>query len=142
MNTPKKHKDQLTSANVANQVGVSSKTLMQWYKFYESDLPKPKDMPKLPAYEQDYPRAPRYWYPKDVEQIIAFKEWIPRGKKGIMGEINITCWTKAYQERRKAKKQEELKNLAISAELGEHIYSDAEKMETEKIIKEIVNLGK
>lgn len=95
----------MTSAAVANQVDISTKTLNQWYKFYYSDEPKPEDMPELPAYEQAYEKAPRYWNPEDIPKILAFKEWIPRGHNGIMGKINAPQWTLAYRAKRKAKEE-------------------------------------
>ena len=99
----------LTASKVANQVDVSTKTLTTWYKFYESDLPKPDDMPELPKYEQAYEKAPRYWNPEDIPKIIAFKEWIPRGPHGVMGAININSWTITYRNKLKEKRAAKLK---------------------------------
>ena len=97
--------NKLTASKVANQVDVSTKTLTNWYKFYNSDIPKPEDMPELPEYEQAYEKAPRYWKQEDIPKIIAFKEWVPKGKSGVMGDINITSWVKTYQDKLKEKRR-------------------------------------
>lgn len=97
--------NKLTAAKVACQLDVSTKTLTNWYKFYHSDCEKPDNMPELPEYEQAYEKAPRYWNPEDIPKLMAFKEWIPKGRHGVMGEINITCWMREYQERLKEKRK-------------------------------------
>ena len=56
--------------------------------YYNSDLEKPDDMPKLPKYIQYRPRGPRYWKQSDIPALLAFKEWVPKGRSGVMGRIN------------------------------------------------------
>jgi hypothetical protein len=123
----------VTASRVANQLDISTKTLISWYKFYESDLPKPDNMPELPPYEQAYFRAPRYWREEDIPKLITFKEWVPKGKRGVMGEINVTCWTKAYVEKRKQRKLSERQERILEKKL--------KKEQEEKLVEEILHHG-
>ena len=88
----------LTATKVIQQIDVSARTLDGWYKYYESDLEKPDDMPELPKYTQNRPRGPRYWKQSDIPALLAFKEWIPRGRNGVMGRINERFWGPEYRK--------------------------------------------
>lgn len=89
----------LTASKVCNKLDISSRTLDNWYKFYNnSELEKPDNMPDLPEYEQATPRAPRYWKPEDIKQLKKFKEWVPKGRHGVMGRINEMYWPKSKRK--------------------------------------------
>lgn len=85
----------LTATDVAHIVGVSVPTLTNWYKWYNDDkYKKPVGTPSLPSYEQIGSRTPRYWDKGDVDKLIKFKEWLPKGRAGVMGEFNSKSWVK------------------------------------------------
>lgn len=88
----------LTTPQVAERVGVSTKTLNNWYKYYVSDSEKPANMPELPMYIQKVYRGLKLWKPEDIDKIIAFKEWIPRGKNGVMADISSRYWSATTKE--------------------------------------------
>lgn len=87
--------DYLTASQVANKLGVSVKTLTTWYAFYnDSSIEKPKNMPQLPMYVQEHVQGPRYWNKADIEKLKKFRDWVPRGRNGVMGSINNKYWKK------------------------------------------------
>ena len=93
-----KNENLLTATKVIRQLDISARTLDAWYIYYNSDLEKPKDMPELPMYEQSRPRGPRYWKQSDIPKMKAFKEWIPKGRNGVMGRINERFWCTSYRK--------------------------------------------
>lgn len=74
-------------------VGVSTKTIRNWYKFkrecpeneYAKILPEPIIFGKGPAL---------HWNREDVWKVIEFKQNIIMGRNGIMGEITQKYATK------------------------------------------------
>lgn len=91
-------KDMLTATKVIQHLDISSRTLDSWYKFYASTEEKPEGMPELPPYIQTRPRGPRYWKESDIPALLAFKEWVPKGRGGVMGRINERCWSPQYRK--------------------------------------------
>lgn len=80
----------LTMSQVANRIGVSVYTIKRWYKWLESeDVQKLAElvkngMPVLPKYELVGATKWRYWDENDIEDIIKFKEWVPKTRNGVM----------------------------------------------------------
>lgn len=80
----------LTMSQVANKIGVSVYTIRRWYKWLESeDVEKLAElvkngMPVLPKYELVGATKWRYWDENDIEDIIKFKEWVPKTRNGVM----------------------------------------------------------
>jgi hypothetical protein len=100
MNNTKINKNEMLSASrVCRELDISSHTLDSWYKYYNSDEPKREDMPTLPKYIQTRPRGPRYWNLSDIPALQAFKEWVPRGRAGVMGRINERYWSAKYRNK-------------------------------------------
>lgn len=83
----------LTATQVANKVDVSSYTIKRWYKWYEQldakEILKYKKtgMPTLPKYESLGTTNWRCWEEDDVPKILEFKNWVPKHKKGVMGNL-------------------------------------------------------
>ena len=93
----------LTASEVANKLGVSVKTLTIWYKWYnDSSIQKPKDCPELPMYQQDSPHGKRFWDKKHISKLKKFKNWVPKGRNGLMGSINKQFWSKTYTKEEQA----------------------------------------
>lgn len=102
------NKDNLLSATkVSQQLDISTKTLDSWYAYYNSPYEKLKDMPELPSYIQHHKRSPRFWKQSDIPALQKFKDWIPKGRKGVMGRVNQKYWSAKY---RKADTQNITKN--------------------------------
>ena len=80
----------LTASQVAAKIGKSVYTIKRWYKWYESlaeeELNKllKEGMPRLPAYETVGATQWRYWDEEVLPQIIAFAEWVPHTRNGVM----------------------------------------------------------
>ena len=91
----------MTATQVIKELDISAHTLDSWYKYYQSDEPKREDMPKLPNYIQTRARGPRYWNADDIPALRAFKDWIPRGRGGVMGRINEKYWSDKYRNNKK-----------------------------------------
>lgn len=87
----------LSATKVIQQLDISARTLDGWYQYYTSDLEKPDDMPDLPKYSQSRPRGPRYWKQSDIPALQAFKDWVPKGRNGVMGRINERFWGEKFR---------------------------------------------
>lgn len=91
--------EMLTATKVTQYLDISMKTLDSWYKYVEDNsFEHPSDMPNLPMYEQKYPRAPRYWKKSDLEQMKKFKDWVPKGRNGVMGRVNERFWSEKHRK--------------------------------------------
>lgn len=85
--------EKISATKVTQYLDISYNTLNSWYRWYNNPMyPKPKDMPKLPEFIQDTPRGPRYWTEDDLYDLRKFKEWIPKGRNGVMGDYNARYW--------------------------------------------------
>lgn len=84
--------EKISSMGVCKELNISYRTLERWYKWYNSLSDVPKDVPKLPMYEQAKPRGAKFWTSEDVEQLKEFKKWIPKGRNGIMGRVSQRYW--------------------------------------------------
>lgn len=94
----------LTASRVAQKLDISVATLNNWYKWYHNaEFVKPEGMPDLPEYEQQNPRGPRYWETDDLKALKAFKKWLPKGRGGVMGELNAKYWGERGQRALKNK---------------------------------------
>ena len=83
---------------VALSVGVSVKTINNWY-WFKRDHPEHELAELLPDFIQEGVRQTRYWKREDVWKIITFKQAIPRGRNGIMGEITHKLYVKKEKYR-------------------------------------------
>lgn len=86
---------------VAVTIDVSVQTINNWYRFKRLE-PDNEYVKLLPEYIQKGPRRTRFWKKSDMEQLIKFKESIPHGVSGIMGEVT-------HVERRKKNVKKELR---------------------------------
>lgn len=89
----------LTASRVAGMLDISVRTLTNWYKWYnDPNQVKPKDCPKLPQYMQKNKNSPRYWTRDAVYEIEKFRDWVPKGRNGVMGRVNEQYWSKTYRD--------------------------------------------
>jgi hypothetical protein len=96
----KQNSELLTASKVAQCLDISVKTLNNWYIwFYDDNIEKPKDFPKLPDYIQNYPRGPRYWTPEDIIQLKQFQDWRPTGRAGVMGAVSERYYSRKHTEK-------------------------------------------
>lgn len=71
---------------VALLVGVSSQTINNWYRWKK--LHPDDDYAKiLPEFEQTGPRQMRLWKKSDLWAFVEFKNVIPHGRNGVLGEV-------------------------------------------------------
>lgn len=83
----------LSASKVAQHLDISVTTLTNWYKWQNSlTEPVSENAPRLPQYEQHSVRGPRFWTEEQLKELEVFKEWIPRGRNGVMGNINARYW--------------------------------------------------
>lgn len=78
---------------VALIVGVSGQSINNWYRWKKLN-PTHELAKLLPEYEQSGPRQMRFWKQSDIWGITQFKNSIPKGCKGILGEITHKNKTK------------------------------------------------
>lgn len=88
---------ELRIEQVAGLVGVSVETLNIWYRFKAKD-PDNEYAKLLPEFKRAGvgKRTARLWKFNDVEKIMVFKQSIPKGRNGVLGEI-----TRNYNRRKK-----------------------------------------
>lgn len=83
----------LKATAVAQRLGISNKTLLNWYAWYlDPNMKKPENVPALPKYEILDSQGTRGWREEDIPQLLKFKEWVPKGRGGMMGQYNAKYW--------------------------------------------------
>jgi len=88
-----------TVTQIANAVGVSGFTLKRWYNWYEDPTQeKPEGMPPLPKCEKVTHRNIRLWEEEAIPALIAFKNWVPKGCKGLMRDYTKKYQAKTFKE--------------------------------------------
>lgn len=87
------YKEHIKIEELAMLAGVSVKTINYWYMF-KKKFPDNEYAQLLPDYIQQGGRQTRYWKREDVWKIITFKQAIPRGRNGVMGEITHEMYQK------------------------------------------------
>lgn len=86
----------MTTVELCAFAGISQATLrtwMQWDK--ETDVPHPQ-LPKPKKVGSKYE-----WERSDVDKLILFKTWLPRGRNGLMGRINEIHWPEHKRQNKK-----------------------------------------
>lgn len=71
---------------VALLIGTSTQTINNWYRF-KTLHPEHPLAQRLPAYEQSGPRQTRFWNKSDIWAITEFKNSLPHGRGGILGDV-------------------------------------------------------
>lgn len=87
--------DLLTVQEVGVVIGSCPATINMWYKWRRTH-PDHELAKLLPDYEQQGGRQTRYWHKADIWKLIEFKQRIPKGRHGILGEV-----TQAYVKKEK-----------------------------------------
>lgn len=80
---------------VALLVGVSVKTINSWY-WFKAQNPDNEWAKKLPEFERRTSLGTRYWKSEDVAKLVEFKNKVPHGRNGVLGDI-----TQRYARRKK-----------------------------------------
>lgn len=71
---------------VAVLCGVSVQTINNWYKF-KRENPNNEYARLLPNYECMGGHSQRFWDKSDINALLAFKDKMPKGCKGVMGSV-------------------------------------------------------
>lgn len=71
---------------LALAVGVSVKTINNWYAFRQAE-PEHELAKLLPDFQQDHPRGTRTWKVSDIWRMKDFQSKITAGRNGVMGSI-------------------------------------------------------
>lgn len=90
----------MTVEEVALLVGCSVKTINNWYLF-KSLHPDNEYAKMLPNFIRNGPRDTRYWNKEEVWKIIEFRQAIPKGRNGILGDA-----TQKYHKKGKIKNEQ------------------------------------
>lgn len=96
-----------TATKISQFLDISVPTLNSWYKWYnDPTFVKPIDTPYLPPYIQKSKMGIRYWDEDCLYYLRKFKDWLPRGRGGVMGDMNARSWgergKRALKNKRKA----------------------------------------
>lgn len=95
-------KELLKLEEVAVLIGSSGKSINTWYIF-KRENPDNEFAQMLPNYEQMGTKGTRYWHKSDLWKLIQFKNSIPKGRGGVMG--NVT--QKYYRKKREREENEQ-----------------------------------
>lgn len=79
---------------VALLVGCSVKTVNNWY-WFKSMHPENEYAKMLPEFIRIGNRGTRYWNKDDVWKIIEFRQNIPKGRNGVLGDVTQKYYRKA-----------------------------------------------
>ena len=71
---------------VAILVGVSCQTINNWYRF-KKENPDNEYAKMLPDFERIGGHNQRFWDKSDINDLLKFKMFTPKGCKGIMGSV-------------------------------------------------------
>lgn len=71
---------------VALLVGVSTQTINIWYRWKKYN-PENEYAKLLPDFEQTGARQMRWWKRSDLWKLMEFKNTIPHGRYGILGDV-------------------------------------------------------
>lgn len=76
----------LNATETAVMVGVSVQTLSSWYRWkgLHPDHPLAE---LLPEFTRIGNHRTRYWTQENIWSLIEFKQSIPKGKNGVMGDV-------------------------------------------------------
>lgn len=87
------NEDRLFSVEeVAVLIKSSVPTISSWYRWKR--LHPEHEMAKmLPDFERHGPHRARYWHYADIWKLVEFKQALPQGRKGIMGDVT-QCYIK------------------------------------------------
>ena len=88
-------------------VGVSARTINNWY-WFKATYPDNEYAKMLPDYkvgktERNIPV--RLWDSDDIDKLIHFKEVVPHGRNGILGDITQRRYRKQREEKLNGKKE-------------------------------------
>ena len=90
------NQQKLNVEQVAMLVGVSAKTINNWY-WYKRTNPMSEWAKMLPDYTQKHEKSTRYWTMDDIYKLIEFRNQIPHGRNGILGEVTQK-WSRQKRE--------------------------------------------
>lgn len=76
----------LTIEQVAVNCGVSVQTINNWYKF-KRENPNNEYARLIPDYLTISGHKQRFWDKSDLNALMAFKQKMPKGCKGVMGSV-------------------------------------------------------
>lgn len=76
----------LNVQEVAVLIKSSVPTISSWYR-WKGLHPEHEMAKKLPDFERHGAHRARYWRYSDVWKLVEFKESIPQGRHGIMGDV-------------------------------------------------------
>lgn len=94
------NKQLLKIEEVAVLLGVSVKTINNWY-WFKRENPDDEFAKILPNYIQEGERQTRYWRFEDLIDLQEFKKYIPRGRNGVMSKV-----TQKYLKNKKENENE------------------------------------
>ena len=79
---------------VAVQLGVSYKTICNWYAF-KRKYPDDEWSKKLPDYVLGGEKnTKRLWKQSDIVTLMDFRDTLPKGRNGIMGKVTQVWYHK------------------------------------------------
>lgn len=95
----------LNAQEVSTLIGCYVGTLSQWYKWAKLH-PEHELAQLLPKYQQESPYQKRLWKQSDVYHLIEFRQKLPNGRGGVMGDVTQQYKRKNKKESNNGKEKE------------------------------------
>lgn len=89
---------------VSVMIGTSAPAINYWYRFKKA-YPDNEYAKMLPPFIQHGGRQTRYWKQSDIPRLIAFRNNLPHGRRGVLSPI-----TQKYYVKRKEREREQTNN--------------------------------
>lgn len=97
----KKEEKMLNIQAVATLINSSVPTISSWYRWKRMH-PEHEYAKRLPDFERHGAHSARYWHYEDVWKLVEFKQSLPQGRNGILGDV-----TQKYVRNNKRNKDKE-----------------------------------
>ena len=101
----KQNEKLLRVEEVAISLGVSVKTINNWY-WFRRENPDHKLAKLLPDFIQEGERQTRKWKQSDIWKLLEFKSKIPTGRNGVMGSVTQRYYHKKTKEKENVNESE------------------------------------
>ena len=121
----------ITIAEMAVLLDCSVHTIDNWYAWRKKHPEHPMAA-MLPDFEKLGKTGARTWKQSDVWKVDAFRKALPKGRKGILGDVTQPSFRKKMEKKRKAKERREKKKLEMRERRATEKENEQNRIEREQ----------
>lgn len=97
----------------STRVNRTKQTILSWYEELDIAIkeghPIPDGCPGLPELYRDKPNGPFKFSEEDVDHLIAYRDWKPKGRNGAFAFYSEARWPDWKREQRQKRLEEKQK---------------------------------